>query len=405
MSESNQVEVSIVEETGTLPNTSVPNDAAFKILPVTGQSLGPIVRYIESQTLNANRNLADLIRVSFSAGGALPMEMRFAVPGEAMFEVMRAVLCASAEVSAATVTSVTCVAGLGAITKNGAFAEADFLVGDIISISGCAVAADNGYAVIQRHANSGDIGSPAPEDGIFVDKTFVTGSLAGATIKRHARMVNAATHRNFAILIHRKDLSNNGKYLLLRKSVFSGMDINVNTGAITTANLSVVAGSAVFGSSLSAVGCTGTPTFTQPAARTVMDAISVPLMRVGGVDYECTRIQIAMDNNAAAVEKIGTPEATRVARRQFRLTGQQQWYYDSSTEQQKYAQNQLSTAALIQEDGNGNGWSYSIPRFKWSNARGDTSGPQQDDYFQGDYSAIVDATGSRTVLVQRIVGS
>ena len=392
MSNSSEVRVSIVEE--STPGTT-PTNPAFLVLPTTGQDLQPLVRYIESQTLAPGRNRADLIRVSRSSGGSIPMEMRWALPAEAMFHVVRAALCASAETAAATASGALCITGSGVILLAAGFPQADWKIGDVVRIDGASVyPADGGYARIVGYSVA------TAGDAIEVDRVF-----AGDTVDvvRGARMDNAATHRHYTVEVARTDIN---KAAIFRLQVIDTLDIELATGAITRASLTLTGGDVEFvnapisGTGMSAIYITGA-TYTSPPSRFVMDAVEVPIMKIAGVEYECNSVRMSLSNNALAREKIGLDSVKTVRRGQFLVQGSFQWYYDGSTEQAKYVNNQASDCYVVQEDSDGNAWTYSIPRMKYSSVRAPTSGPNSDDYFQGDYSAIVDSTNTYTLRVQR----
>ena len=73
MSDSNRIRVSIVPQESFAAGT--PTDPAWQVLATTGQSIRDRIGYQQSQTINNDRNVQDLIRLSKSAGGGIPMEL------------------------------------------------------------------------------------------------------------------------------------------------------------------------------------------------------------------------------------------------------------------------------------------------------------------------------------------
>ena len=142
MSDSNRLRVSIVKES-TYGVT--PTSPTMQIMPVTGQSLRDAVGYTQSNIINADRNVEELVRLSKTAGGQLPTELMFSPTGEALELLLCATMCAS-ETAVATVASCSTVVSTKTITRaSGSFVSDGITVGDIVRTSGGSTAANNGY--------------------------------------------------------------------------------------------------------------------------------------------------------------------------------------------------------------------------------------------------------------------
>lgn len=396
MSNSSELRVSIVEE--STPGVT-PASPSFLVLPTTGQNLQPLLRYLESQTLAPGRNVADVVRATNSSGGQIPCELRWGDMSEAVGQLMRAVMCATEDAAVSQTTLSLISGGLKSIVgaSAGDLPQASWKIGDVVKVTAATDPFDLGYARITDNTFN-------PGQAITVDKAFV-GAIATASATRGARMQNGATHRHFTIEIARTDIN---KAIIFRKQVVNTLDLEISTGAISKANFGFVGGNVQFvdspvsGTGQSAIYLAGA-TYSVPPARTVMDAVSVPLVHVAGAEYECSSIRINIDNKAQPREIIGPTGSSvgTIRRGQFNVTGSFQWYYDGSTEQAKFVSNTPTDFVVVIEDEAGKAWSLSIARAKWSAVRADTSGPDTDDFFNGDFRAIVDATNSWTMRLQR----
>lgn len=382
MSNSDELRVSLIEEVS--PGTT-PASPAMLVLPTTGQDVTDLVRYIESNTITSKRNVKDLARVSRSSGGNLPAELMWAATTEALYHAIRATLCCQAEDAEVTFSSASISAGLNTITRaSGDFtAGGAFKVDDVIKVS-LASASDDGYRVITAvSALSMTVGG-AP----WVNT--VSGSVA---LKRGARMDNGTWHRYFSVAVDKLDI---GKYHLFKKQVFNTMDVGISVGSISNMSFGVTGGLSTTSSS----PISGA-TYTDPAARRVMDAIAVPLILVGGVSYEMADMRMQMNNNAQAREKIGTDSVGTIRKGKFRVSGSARWYLDGFTEYDKFVNNQTTSLVMVNEDDTGAAWSWHCPKAKWSNVRQPTTGPNSDDYVQADFTALeANATGY-TIRCQR----
>jgi hypothetical protein len=384
MSNSGEIRVSIVEE--ITPGTT-PASPTMLILPTTGQDMRPLIRYIESNTISPNRNRADTIRVNRSSGGGLPCELRWGTSGEALYQAIRAIMCCN-EDAADTVSDATIVGPLsiGSLFKTGAFSGSLWKAGDVVRVTGNTFPQDGGYGLID---------SVSAPDGVSYKYKSSAGQVGGATCVRGARLQNAAVHRHFTVEIARLDI---GKYVRFKKSVFNTASINIATGQISTINFGLVAGDVEFAN---------TPisgaTYTAPTNRDVMDCVSVPVLQFSGVERECTSITLQIDNQAVPREKIGLSNVGTIRRGQWLLTGSARYYYDGDDDLKKYANGQAGDIVIAQEDVSGNAWTWAVPRAKWTDVSTPTSGPNQDDYFEGQFSAIADSTNTYTARLQRFV--
>jgi hypothetical protein len=101
MSDSNRLRVSLVKETtfGTTPSSP-----AMQVLQVTGQSMRDRVGYQQSNIINDDRNVEELVRLSKSAAGQLPFELMFSPTTEALELLLGGTMC-SAETAVATGSS------------------------------------------------------------------------------------------------------------------------------------------------------------------------------------------------------------------------------------------------------------------------------------------------------------
>lgn len=380
MSNSDELRVSLIEEStpGVTPLTP-----AMLVLQTTGQDLTDLVRYIESQTLTSRRNVKDLSRVSRSSAGNLPAELFWASSTEALFHAVRAVMC-SAEDAEITVASCTAVAGGNTLTRpSGNWTTGNAVkVDDIVKLSG-GTAEDMGYFRVS---------AVDPTTLTFDSSIVFTGSIGNVSVKRGARMDNGTTHRHFSVEISKLDIN---QHNLFKKQVFNTMDVAIAVGAISTMSFGMVGGLSV--QSGTEVGAS----YTDPAVRTVMDAISVPLLLVGGVEYEMSNLRMNVSNNAQSREKVGSDSVGTIRRGKFRVSGNAQWYHDGFVEYEKFVGNESTSIALVNEDADGAAWSWHLPRAKWSNLRAPTTGPNADDYMQGDFTAIEAEAGGYTLRTQR----
>ena len=150
MSDSNRLRVSIVKETtfGTTPTSP-----AMQVLQVTGQSLRDRVGYQQSNIINDDRNVEELVRLSKSAAGQTPIELMFSPTGEALELLLGATMC-SAETAVYTDESGVSLAGGNKKVTVTTDPTSDVVAGDIIYVSSDAGSNAGYYKVTETSATT-----------------------------------------------------------------------------------------------------------------------------------------------------------------------------------------------------------------------------------------------------------
>jgi len=387
MSDSNRIRVSIVEEStfGVTPATP-----AFQVLATTGVSLRDRIGYQQSRTINNDRNLQDIIRLSKSGGGGIPMELTYSPTTEGLELMIRGAFAAT-ETAAFTELGVTTVAGTKTISKSGAeFVTDGIEVGDIVKTTE-GLAADLGYFKVTAVA----------EELITVeaDANFTGDATGDMSVTRGARLKNGTTQKYYTIEVAYLD---NQKARLFTGCVIDSMDLTVADEAITTANFSIQAASSTFVNSAVStdVFITGA-TYTDPTVAPVLDSIGIPEIRSGGAAYVAKSINMAFSNNASPRTQIGALGAQSMRFGEFGASGRITAYLEDFTALEAYAGNTSTDIWFVAEDENAKGYSLSLPQVKFSDAGADVSGSNTDVLVDLAATAIKDPVELCTARLQR----
>ena len=94
MADGSRIRVSIVSE--GVNYGVVPTSPTMLVLPVTGSGLADRLGYVQSNVINPDRNVDDLVRLSKAAGGTIPLELRYSPSGQGLSNALLALLSASA---------------------------------------------------------------------------------------------------------------------------------------------------------------------------------------------------------------------------------------------------------------------------------------------------------------------
>ena len=387
MADGSRVRVTFVQEStyGTTPGTPT-----MLRLPITGVTLQDRLGFSPSNVIVPNRDVDDVVRLSQAGGGTIPMELRYSPAAEGLSVSMLGLMCGASYTASASTGTCTIPGGTKTITK-AAFAFAtDFAVGDVVRVSGSTVAADNGYYRVTA-STTGTLTVDHPS-------TFTAGG-ANVTVTRGARLVNGSTAYSYTIEVAYLDLQ---VAHIFRGCVINTADLAVTVGGLTTWTLGVEA------QSTTRVNNTGTTdqfitgaTYPDMTDAPTLDPIGVAEVRMTGVDYAASALNLTISNNVRAREQIGTLGPVSMSRGQFSATGRVTAYFDNFTDHTAFATNALGVLWWAMLDADGKGWSFALPEVKFTDLSAPTNGGNSDIFKNLTLQAFRDATEGCTVRLQR----
>ena len=385
MSDSNRLRVSIVKETtfGTTPTSP-----AMQVLQVTGQSLRDRVGYQQSNIINDDRNVEELVRLSKSAAGQTPIELMFSPTGEALELLLGATMC-SAETAVYTDSSGVTLAGGDKIITVTTDPTSDVVVGDIIYVTSDA-GSNAGYYKVA--------GVTTTTITVEADANFTADSTS-VSITRAARRVNGTVNDSFTIEVARLDLG--------RAQIFTGctvnmLDVTIADEAMVTANLTFEAATSTFqDTDLGTDQFIASATYTDATAHPVLDSLSIPEIRSAGTSFAAKQITLNINNNVVARTELGKLGAQSMRQGEFNVTGSFDAYFEDFSEMQAYADNTAGAIWFALIDANGRGYSWSLPTVKFSDAGADVTGSNTDTMVSVSYQATLDSTENCTLRMQR----
>ncbi len=387
MADGSRIRVSIVAEStyGTTPASPT-----MLVLPVTGSALQDRLGYVQSNVINPDRNVDDLVRLSKSAGGSIPLELRYSPSTQGLSVAMLALMSGSAYTAAATIASCTTTAAAKTVTRASGDFTTDIQVGDVIKLSG-GTAGDMGYYRV----------TAAVALTLTVDRpTNFAGSSGNVTVTRGARVVNGTATPSFTIEVAHLDLE---KAQIYTGCVINTMDVNLSIGQLATVTFGIEAQSSTRVDNF--VGSSGiyiaSATYTAATAHPTLDPIGVQEIRVGGADYAAQSLTMNLTNNARPREQIGALGPVSMARGFFGATGQVTAYLEDWTDHNAFAGNTPTDLWFAAIDANSRGWSIALPQVKFSDLTAPVTGNNTDVFKNISVTAYKDPTEACTVRLQR----
>lgn len=217
-----------------------------------------------------------------------------------------------------------------------------------------------------------------------------------------SRMANANTMKSYSLEVGHGDVSQYRQYLGM---IPSKMSLEVGKKIVT--------GSFEFmGKTFTMAGSTGlgTPAAVQtytPAngTRGVFDMIE------GGASISVSTYiktaQFSIDNTLRVQDAVGVFGAAGIAPGTFSPTGKLEVYFADATMLNKFIAGSASSLAIPILDVDGNGYVYYFPRIKYTAAKINAGGQDQDNMVSMDFQALPDITAGsdtlgKTALVYRV---
>jgi hypothetical protein len=385
MSDSSRVRVSIVAESsfGVTPDTPT-----MLVLPITGVSMGDRIGYVQSNVITPTRDVSDLVRLSKSAGGGVPCELRYSPNGGGLNAAIAAVLGSTFTAATTQVTNVACVGGDPTSSLVASGIETGIEVGDIVRVLD---ASDDLVAYVKV---VGVASGSLTVDAVLDDAG------GGLKVLRGARIKNGTSKTSFTVEVAYLDLQ---MAHIFTGQYFASCEMSVAIGSLTTASFTLE------GKTSSRVTSnTGTTdqfitgaSYTAVASHPSLDPIGVVEVRVASEDYAASQIAITLNNNVRPREQLGALGPTSMAFGQFGAAGRVSAYFTNFDDHDDFAENRATDLWYAQIDENGRGYSMSYPQAKFSSVQNPTQGNNTDVFKNIDVTAYLDPVEGCTLRLQR----
>lgn len=390
---SNRVALRYILESvfGTTPVTGNPNDLRY-----TGESLAFALQTDSSKEIRSDRQVTDLVQVGASASGGINFEMSYRE-----FDPLLEATFMSAWATYGTdgvsgdmsltidSTANTLTAG---VAPTGADAFSGLADGQFFRLTAPGDAADGAILrVASKTAAAITVAAATPIPG--------AGSRAGVAGCKvsSSRLSNGSTMRSFSI---EKAMLDVNQFFMYRGMNASKLSMSFQSGAIVTGSLDFMGKDSVRGV---ATGLPGTPIAS--AAYDVMNAVSgVGNILESGSPLANTFIKslkLDLDNKLRGRDAIGVLGYADVAPGTLAVTGEMEVYLADGAMYDKFINNTASSIIWTMKDGAGNGYAITLPKIKYSDAKVQAGGLDQDVMLSMPFTALMDTTLNKTILLDR----
>lgn len=384
MSDSNQFQVSFVEETteGTTPNS------AFQAIAVNGGSWPPGLETVRSKQLRTDKQLADIKRVGAGSRVTLPFELAGAALDDLAIEgALRADWPTAVNISASDISA----AAADNSYNGSAGMNTNVLVGGWVFVAGFATAANNGWKRVVS----------ATSTKLIVTGGTLSNESAGLAVTiKGSTIRNGTTDKFYSLQAQNLDLTN--RYLRQLGSRVDSLDLNFQVGAIIDGSL-VLVGRGI----TEATAKAGNGSVSAASTNDVISAAD----GFGSVwidnavsSIEFTKISLSLRTPTRPRKKLGSVNPVGIGQGALALSASLEMYLDDTSKAQLAQMLAFTKFGLGFDltDGGGRRYHIELPQLAYTGEPGNAPGLDSDTMLSFSCEADPGSTFDKTIQITRI---
>lgn len=410
LASSNRAQITIKEE-GVYPtNFGVPQGGNGKNINVTGETLDYTIGTEKSKVLRSDRSTTDLVQVSASAQGGINLEHIYrdmdplleALMQDSWQEYGTAGVSATMDL---TFTSTVLTADT-APTSASAFSNLDPGQWFVIIPDAGASATVKEYLAGRAFRVSASVATTS--DTITVDAatpfntTVLTAGLTGAKIATSS-IANGVTMKSYTIEVAHADID---RYRVYKGMIPSKLSWSMKSGSILTGSMDFLGKNmSLEEASVMGTAAAASSYESANAVRGIFDILENG-SSVGVTTY-IKSADIMFDNSLRIQDAIGVFGAAGIASGTINASLKLEVYFADSVMYNKFINNTVSSVTIPVLDPSGNGYIYYFPRIKYSAAKVNATGMDQDSMLSMEATALLDnnpasPTNGATMVIYRV---
>lgn len=362
-------------------------------LRYTGESLDFAVQTTQSNEIRADRQVSDLIQTGASGSGGFNFELSYKEYDTLLQAALQSVYNSfgtngvftpgvySVGTAGAAFTASTITAQTGTPFTNipvGAWIKVYKAVGTVTY-----------YALVTAVTGTVLTVSAATPLAVF-------NSAAGDTITSLA-VSNGTTQGSFSLEVGHTDIN---QYRLYKGFSPNKVSLSMQSGQIVTGSFDFM------GMAGAISGTTSMGTVVASQTNSPMNAVTgVGTLLEGGAALTGTymkSLSIDITNNLRGQDAIGVLGYAGIATGSVAVTGSVQVYFNDATMMNKLINNTKTSLAFYIKDNAGNAYGFNLPSVKFSSGKVNAGGLNQDTMVDLQFTAYMDATLLKTIIVSKM---
>lgn len=381
------------------------------LVRITGETLDYQVKTEQSKEIRSDRQVTDTLPVGASAQGGFGFELSYKEFDWAIEGTLQSTYAAfgtnglGASVATLTFAAGTITAGV-APTGNDAFTN--LTKGQWFSVVPPAGATQTVKDYFKSRAFRVSTTTAPTSTVITLDAATQINTTIGGTSMSNgqissSRLVNGTTMKSYSIEVGHLDISQFRQY---KGMIPSKMDLKIGVGSIITGSFDFM------GKDMAISATTGMGTVVASQTYTPANAVKgiFDIFEGGASITANTYIKsadISIDNTLRAQEAVGVFGNAGVAAGTLKVTGKLEVYFADAVMYNKFLNNTETSLTIPILDKDGNGYVIVYPRAKYTSAKVNSSGLDQDNMLSMDFQALMDtdptsATYQKSVAIYRV---
>lgn len=212
------------------------------------------------------------------------------------------------------------------------------------------------------------------------------------------RLVNGTTQRSFTL---EKAFSDVGQVFAYRGMVASKMSLDLKSGSILTGSFEFTGKDSVRATATTLPG-----TLAASHTNDTMNCVKgVGTILEGGIPLANTfvkSLKLDLDNAVRAQDAVGVFGTAGVASGTLKVTGTLEVYFADGALYDKFLNNTATSLSFKALDGAGNGYTFTLPKMKYSDGKINAGALDQDVMVSLPFQALLDPTSGHTIIIDRI---
>lgn len=399
---------------GTYPtNFGVLQGSNGTKLNMLSESLDFAINTISSKAIRSDRQVPDIVQVGASASGGFAGELQYREYDPFILGVLQADVYTQYGTNGVTGTPIASLTlASGSITAGAAPTGNDAFTtlqrGQWFSVLPAAAASQavkDYFAgrVFRASTTVAPTSTAITLDAATPINTTIAGtSLANARIAT-SRAANGNVMKSYSLQVAHEDIGQFRQYLGM---VPSKMDVKLSVGEIVGMSFEFMGKSMLLAQSSGMGTPAESQTFTPAnATRGVFDVFE------GGssisVSTYIKSMDFSIDNTLRMQDAVGVFGTAGIGAGTMQVTGKATMYFADAVMYQKFLSGAASSMSIPVQDIDGNGYVFHFPRIKYTAAKVNVGGLDQDNELSMDFQALPDtvatsATFGQTVVIYRV---
>lgn len=396
---SNRASLSYIEEVsfGVTPAASVPNPSRY--LRFTGESLALGITKDTSKEIRQDRLTADLIPTSVAASGGVNIEVSYgeydplieAVLGGTFSRMgtvgeSAVVFTASINSTAGTITASAAPTGNDAFTR--------LAQGQWFRLKAPGDAADGAVLMVST--------TVAPTTTIITVEaiTPVPGAGTRASVAAckvsSSRVMDGVVNRSFTIERAFNDIN---QFFAYKGMSASKLDLNFDSAALLTGSIDFMGKNGIRAGATAHSGVAILPSQNFDVLNTVTGVGQVLLDGAVLANTFAKSIKLSIDGKMRALPALGTYGAAAILPGTLSITGTLEIYLADGTIYDRFINNTAAKLTFGVRDGTSRGMQITLPKVKFSDAKVQAGGLDQDAMLSIPFTALYDPVSAHAILV------